>query len=253
MEEVLYIGDQDVLPPHAVARRALYAEPNMWSHPLVLYPFVHEAVSHPATPAPVLRNGTITLGSFATITKLSPETLLFWRAAMDAVPNATMLVKSQRLHRPDVLTHFCTRLNQAGLDLRRFRMVSHVTPEQHAAMFGEVDIFLDSFPYNGAQTTGEALAHGVPVVSLSGQMAYARMGRYLLRHAECLDLVADSPQQAISAVVKLAENPQQLSARRAQIKAAFARSPIFNAAQWMAETEAFLRHQWQERVASTTF
>ena len=62
--------------------------------------------------------------------------------------------------------------------------------EQMLRELGEVDIVLDTFPYNGGITTLEALWMGRPVVTLRGDTLVGRQGAAILAAAGLGDLVA---------------------------------------------------------------
>jgi len=52
--------------------------------------------------------------------------------------------------------------------------------EDHLARYRLADIFLDTYPYNGHTTAGDALRAGLPVVSLCGESFASRVAASLL-------------------------------------------------------------------------
>ena len=60
----------------------------------------------------------------------------------------------------------------------------------HLALYGRVDVALDTFPYHGTMTTCEALWMGTPVVSLIGEAHVSRVALSLLTQVGLADLAA---------------------------------------------------------------
>ena len=59
-------------------------------------------------------------------------------------------------------------------------------------MYNLVDVALDTFPYNGATTTFEALLMGVPVITLCGDKHVSRVSNSILRNLSLDEFVANT-------------------------------------------------------------
>ena len=86
------------------------------------------------------------------------------------------------------------------------------------ATYGEIDIALDCFPFNGGLTSCEALWLGVPLVSLAGNdqaaVMAARQGLALLELIGRPEWIASSTAMYVSIAAELASNPNELRAMR---------------------------------------
>ncbi|MBM3573989.1 MAG: tetratricopeptide repeat protein, partial [Alphaproteobacteria bacterium] len=132
-------------------------------------------------PPPVLRHGFITFGSMNTLSKIGPAAIATWARLLRTVPESRLLIKAQALGDADAVAlvrrHFADYgIAAERLDLRRWA-ASHA---HHLAVYNDIDIALDSFPYGGVTTTCEALWMGVPVVTLIGDRVLGRYGLTLL-------------------------------------------------------------------------
>jgi predicted O-linked N-acetylglucosamine transferase (SPINDLY family) len=102
-----------------------------------------------------------------------------------------------------------------------------------------VDIALDTFPYNGATTTCEALWMGVPVVSLSGSTHASRMGLSILTAAGRSEWAAADTAEFVARCVALAQDQQRLMAERAGLRA-IAASPLMDEVRYVRAFEQLL-------------
>jgi len=68
-----------------------------------------------------------------------------------------------------------------GVTTERLDLVGWTkTRADHLALYGRIDLCLDTFPYNGGTTTCEALWMGVPVATFAGDRYVSRFGPSIL-------------------------------------------------------------------------
>jgi predicted O-linked N-acetylglucosamine transferase (SPINDLY family) len=115
-------------------------------------------------------------------------------------------------------------------------------------MFGEVDIALDPFPYNGGATTCDSLWMGLPVVTLAGSFGFARSGATVLVNAGLAELVADDERQYLEIGQRLAGAVPALVELRGGMRERLARSPLLDAPRFVAALERLYREAWCRAV-----
>ena len=101
-----------------------------------------------------------------------------------------------------------------------------------------MDIALDTFPYTGGITTCEALAMGVPVVTMRGASHGARFGESLLINANLPELVAKDPADYVQIARTLASSSETLCALRMNLRAILAHAPLTDARTYVRDVEA---------------
>ena len=168
-------------------------------------------------PLPCLQKGHVTFGSFNNFAKVTPGWLALAARILRQVPGSKCMVKC-RFFPPgvDVESHVCGLFAPHGIGPERLIVLpADKSGADHLARYGrEVDIALDTFPYNGTTTTCEALWMGVPVVTLAGQTHVSRVSASLLTAAGLPELVASDPDAYVRIAVELACDPERLSKLR---------------------------------------
>lgn len=199
------------------------------------------------TELPSLKNGVITFGSFNNSAKWSPTALALWAQVLHAVPHSQLLLKanSYLFNDESMRASFIDRFAQLGIPATRLILRDRLTDTvEHLATYQQVDIGVDSYPYNGATTTCEALWMGVPVVTLVGTTHAARTGLSILTAAGLSELVAWTPAEYVAICVKLAADPEYLQALRRDLRSRLQASPLLDAVTLTREVEAQYRQMW---------
>jgi predicted O-linked N-acetylglucosamine transferase (SPINDLY family) len=200
---------------------------------------------------PAVAAGRITFGCFNNFHKMSGEFLDTVAQVLRAVPGSRFLLKGRPLSTEHVAEAVRERFARDGvpqerLDLRGWTKDS----KDHLALYGEVDIALDSYPYNGTTTTCESLWMGVPVVSLAGDRHAWRVGASLLGAIGLDDLVARDTAQYVAICARLAGDPARLTELRSTLRERMRSSPLMHEESFTRSLEHGYVEMWERHLAA---
>ncbi len=200
---------------------------------------------------PSVANGFVTFGSFNHPSKTSAEVVATWSRLLHAVPRSHLLLKGKFLHDPYMVQRIHNLFRAHGVDSDRLiiRSTRSVTAAAHFAMYGEVDVALDTFPYNGTTTTCEALWMGVPVVTLAGKAHAGRVGTSLLHVIGMEQWIAHSTEEYIKLAARLAVDIDRRTEWRASLRSIMAASALCNRERLASEIESAYRRMWRVVLA----
>ncbi len=198
------------------------------------------------TPLPAARTGRITFGSFNNSAKINPRMVELWSAILANAPGSHLLLKIKGGDEPSVREHFSMPFTQGGLPADRICIVGWRCPVEHLSLYNQVDIALDTYPYNGTTTTCEALWMGVPVVTLIGVDSHlSRVGLSILTRLKLEFFAAATPREYVAKAVSLAQNLDALARIRSSMRARIATSGLCHARAFARQVEEAYRHIWR--------
>jgi predicted O-linked N-acetylglucosamine transferase (SPINDLY family) len=125
------------------------------------------------------------------------------------------------------------------------RFIDRVPFSEYLALFGTIDIALDTLPYAGGTTSCDALWMGVPVVSRAGKMAVGRGGLSILSNLGLPELVADSEEMYVRLAIELAQDLPRLSKLRSTLRQRMEQSPLMDAPRFARNVETAYRRMWR--------
>jgi protein O-GlcNAc transferase len=192
---------------------------------------------------PALERGYLTLGCLNNPCKLTSDTLRLWDGVMRALPNARLLLMAPPgPHRQ----HLLQRLAAHDIASERITFVPVRPRADYLRSYHDIDLGLDTFPYNGHTTSLDSFWMGVPVITRVGQTCVGRAGLSQLFHLNLLELAAETDEAFISAAVALASDLPRLAAMRQQLRARLEHSPLMDAKRFAQSIEAAYRQTWQD-------
>ena len=210
-------------------------------------PFMPATEAPAVNALPALTNGYITFGSFNRLAKISRSVIALWAQLLRTLPNAILLMGGMpEESKCDTLIDWFA---QEGITRDRLRLHGYSDMKSYLALHHQVDICLDTFPYNGGTTTLHALWMGVPTLTLAGNTAAGRTGAGILGHAGLDAFVTDTEKAFVQAGRAWADDLAALSVIRAGLRERFASSATGQPALIAAGLERALRIMWQRWCA----
>lgn len=198
-------------------------------------------------PAPALKNGYVTFGSFNNTCKHTPRLLRLWGRMIQAVPNARIALKDKFLAIEKTKKFVIDNLCAGGLDPERIIFIDFThTNLEHLEKYSQIDIALDPHPYNGTTTSCEALMMSVPILTKLGDRHTSRVTASLLHRLNMDDWIARDDDHLIELAQEKASDIQALANTRTYIKENVLNSPICDNQGFAQDFEVAMRKIWTQ-------
>jgi predicted O-linked N-acetylglucosamine transferase (SPINDLY family) len=192
-------------------------------------------------PPPCLKNGFITFGSLAPLYKLNDRVVEAWAEILKRSPKSRLLLANGSLADQGNRGHTLARFAALGISPDRLVLAGGAPHREFLRRYAEIDISLDTFPYNGGTTTTESLWQGVPVLTFSGDRWISRTSASLLINARLREFVCRDLRAYIEAAARWGNSrtsPAKLRALRMGMRARLKRSSVCDAAKLARSIEA---------------
>jgi len=175
---------------------------------------------------PAKKNKYITFGSFNNFFKISESNIDTWSNILKSVKNSKLILKSslKNLIDYDLKNKFSDKgVLDSIIFLNRTEGI-----KDHFNLYKEIDLSLDTFPYNGVTTSFESLWMNVPVLSLKGHNFNSRCGESINVNAGLNHFVAKNPKEYVQKAILYSENLENLENERKYIFENILNTPLFN-------------------------
>lgn len=193
---------------------------------------------------PCQGKGYITFGSFNAVHKHTDEVIALWSRVLHAVPGSKMILKSQAFMDEEAKSEYVARFERNGVSRDRLELRLKSPHPKMLAEYGDIDISLDTFPYNGGATTCEALWMGVPVVTLEGATPIGRQTKGFLYAIGYQELIGSSPDEFVAIAVRLAADTERLAEIRSGLRSAMSQSMLCDGRLFADNLEMAFKTMW---------
>lgn len=187
---------------------------------------------------PAKQDAPFTFGSFNNYTKITDKVLSTWAEILKQVPESRFALKSRQLSDPEIRKSVVSRFESLGISPERIIVLPPTRElKDHWETYNNIDLALDSFPYNGTTTTCEALWMGVPTVCFVGSVHASRVSASIMSHVGLSEFVAKDESEYIDKCIQWANNLDELENIRSGMRSRLAKSSLCNAEQFTLNIE----------------
>ncbi len=190
------------------------------------------------TETPLKKNKYVTFGSFNNFLKISDEVISVWSRILKNVNKSKLILKSSLNVSKDFVLE---RFKKYGVgDSIEFRQKQDI--EDNLKSYKNIDIALDTFPYNGVLTSFEALWSGVPVITMKGFNMMSRCGESILINAKMENLVCSDTDEYIKTALYYSTNTEKLSNLRFTTYKNILKTPLFDSKKFSLDFQNCLKN-----------
>ncbi|MBF0295670.1 MAG: tetratricopeptide repeat protein [Magnetococcales bacterium] len=190
-------------------------------------------------PPPLAKRGHPTFGVFCRLIKITPEALDDWCAVLRRIPEARLLLQAPGLGEATTRSRMSAAFARRGIPASRLELLDQTPFQDHLALHAQVDILLDTWPWNGHTTTCNSLWMGVATLTRTGQNAASRLGLTILANLGLAHAwTATHPEELVAKAVALTCDGDALATLRAGMRRRMLDSPLCDAARYTRHLEA---------------
>lgn len=204
------------------------------------------------SPLPSSKAGYATFASFSNLFKINDSVIDLWCHVLHANPASRMRI-FRHLLKGGVKEELYQAFAMRGIDSSRIDLwceipqkYLHLPPGlQHLGLYEDIDVTLDTFPWNGHTISCESLWMGVPVVTLFGERHAGRICASILHAIGLPWLVASSRDDYINIATRLANGTMELAQLRSSLRERMQSSPLCGGKEFARSVEDAYRDMWR--------
>ena len=186
--------------------------------------------------------------------KRHPDNMKLQVQILAQVPNSYLLIKGMKTDESVILKNFAELAVSLGVESDRIKIMP-ATPKEdtHRANLKIADVILDTYPYNGATTTLEALWCEVPLVTRVGQQFAARNSYSMLMNAGVTEGIAWTDDDYVNWGVMFGLHRELRDRVRWKLRQSKRTSPLWDARQFTRDLEAVYQQIWDVYLKGKSF
>ena len=246
LKEIDYI----IVDPHVVKKneQVFYSEkflilPSIWNS--------HREIGGELkiNSSPFKQNKFFTFGSFNNFKKISKSVVEVWSEILNKT-NARLILKSSMNNREDVRKIILNKFSKNLVNSEKIQIFAGQRNKfDHLNMYNQVDLSLDTFPYNGVTTSFEAIWMGVPVLTLKGSNFISRCGESINTNLGLNSFIAENKEDYIRKAINFSNKTEIIEDMRKNLREYSKKSILFQTKKFTDEFSIKLKELWLKKIS----
>jgi predicted O-linked N-acetylglucosamine transferase (SPINDLY family) len=199
------------------------------------------------TTAPFVKNNFITFGCFNNFMKINDEVIKTWIKILQQKPESRLMLKAKVFKDESFKAYIVNKFQQENIDKHRIIFELHDSNKlDYLTAYNKIDIALDPFPLGGGTTSHDLLWMGVPLIALFGERMSARISAGILHNINASELIAYSKDEYIRKAVELANNLDQISYYKKNLRNQYLSSPCCDQNLFASQLASAFHDMWED-------
>jgi protein O-GlcNAc transferase len=191
-------------------------EENHWVEKIFRLPNISQCFTPPTfdiqiNDLPFIKNKFITFGSLNKLTKVNNDVIALWCKVLSSISNSKLILKTKNLDNKKVREDIVNKFQNNNISSKQIILLGESkTREELLKVYNNIDISLDTFPFQGYTTSCESVWMGVPVLTLKGNRLLFHAGECVNSNLRMFDWIAKNNTDYISKAIEFSSNIKEL-------------------------------------------
>jgi len=183
----------------------------------------------------------IVYGIFNNPQKLTYEFLETVAEILKLTPSSKLLFAYRFFELKGVQEFYKITLKSLGINSDRILFRFYNKPSELQTAYDDIDVTLDTFPYNGGTISIESLHYNTPYITLLGGDYVSRVGASILKQVNHPELIAITKEDYINKAISLSKNAVRLAGYHSNLRNDLKASTLEDGAKFAGEFECAVK------------
>ena len=196
---------------------------------------------------PFDKNNYFTFGSFNNFKKISKSVIEVWSEILRQT-GGYLVLKSSMHNDEELRNKISSKFSKDILRNNQIKiLIGQKEKSEHLKTYNQIDLSLDTFPYNGVTTSFESLWMGVPILTIKGDNFVSRTGESINNNLNLEEFVAKDKDDYIHKAIEFSKKPERLRELRKSLREKSKNSSLFDTKRFSDDFSFQLKRVWLKK------